>query len=546
MKRACLGTGRAFISALVAGALFLAAADGLLAAEGAADPRLDPARLSETVEKSIARLTEKGARWTAITQVKQKGEVEVEVVQFGGQCKYTATARVGGERTQIFQLIERDGSWYVKEKQGIFGKYRPYEAPFFLSTAYVFLERGDLFFASADFGSFGVLEGVADGVACFRQPIDEETKALLRQMLSQMDALPKEGPLSAKLQAERKRMADFLEHGLLVEVDLATGILTRYGAPDVRTRIEGFAWLDSVPENAFTLDGAYPDFTSDPTAADLNESVMIAHCGVWKPGLAEGGDTDVRLLNLKTGELRRIPFLGAAALPGCFLKDRKRVVVYGMMTGHVGVGLYEVDLSTGENRKLGGAALDEGFCFGSCVSPDGKLVAVKHMTVPNPTLPSQIYVVELESGDARKIGEIVGGLHLSWMPDGKRILMTREEFTAWDKPSEGTICTMALDGTVEDICPGEWPVLIGRNRIMFTPREKRVWHTCNLDGSDVKILGDGLRDYGFPTVSPDGTRLLMMRFDKARGPRPTVIKIGDSRGREAVRLGGLWGMPVWR
>lgn len=81
---------------------------------------------------------------------------------------------------------------------------------------------------------------------------------------------------------------------------------------------------------------------------------------------------------------------------------------------------------------------------------------------------------------------------------------------------------------------------------MFTPRTGRVWHTCNLEGGDVKILGNGLRDYGFPTASPDGTRLLMMRFGTARGPRPTIIKIGDSRGKEAVRIGGLWAWPVWQ
>jgi len=190
--------------------------------------------------------------------------------------------------------------------------------------------------------------------------------------------------------------------------------------------------------------------------------------------------------------------------------------------------------------------LEQGFWGNPCVSPDGKLIAVRRLSVPDPTLPSQIYVVELESGNARKIGEVVGGLHLSWMPDGKHILMMREEFADWDKPSDGTICTMAPDGTVEDICPGEWPVLLGGDRIMFTPRTGRVWHTCNLEGGDVKILGNGLRDYGFPTASPDGTRLLMMRFGTARGPRPTIIKIGDSRGKEAVRIGGLWAWPVWQ
>ena len=536
---------RALLLGLLSIALLLAPRD-LLAAERPSGPRLDPARLKDTVEKSIDRMNEKGARWTAVTELKTGAEIHVEVVQFGGQRKSTVTARMGKEHGQLFQLIERNGIWYVKETQGLFGKYRPYEAPFFFSTAYLFLERAALVVAPDDLNSLGKLERVTDRVAVFRQPIPKETEALIRQVLSQTDAIAREQPLPAKLQARIKTLKDLLEHGQPVEVSLATGILTKFGTPDQLTRIQNFVWLDSIPKDVFALEEEYPDFTSDPTAANLDECVMISHSARWQPSMKNKGDPDIRLLYLKTGGLRRIPFLGPVSVPGCFLKDRKRVVVSGMTEGHVGLGLFEINLSTGENRKLGGAALEGGFCLGPAVSPDGKLIAVKYMKAANPTLPSQIYVVDVESGEARKIGEIVGGIHLSWMPDGKRILMMREEFVGWDKPSDGTICTMALDGTVEDICPGEWPVLIGGNRIMFTPRTGRVWYTCALDGSDRKILADGLRDYGFPTVSPDGKRLLMMRFGGPRGPRPTVIKIGDSQGREAVRTGGLWAFPVWQ
>ncbi|MBN1917507.1 MAG: hypothetical protein JW889_06325 [Verrucomicrobia bacterium] len=538
---------KAFSSAfLVMAAALLFPARELWPAERAAGPYLDHDRLSQVVDETMARLEETGARWTVIILVKQRAEAQVDVVHYRGQRKSTIAFRMGETSAPLLEIIDRDGGWYVKEREGAFGRYRPYEAPFFLATAYALLDKGELFVAPPDLSSLGTLEGVADGVAHFRQPLPNEGKRLMREMLSQLDAVADEVGQSAEMEATRKSLKDLLEYGIPCHVDLDTGILIKHGSLDLQVRIERFEWLESVPDDAFTLHGEYPDHTSDPTTGDLNAWVMIGHSGTWRPTMEHNTDADIRLLNVRTGELRRVPFLGATALPGCFLKDRKRVVVTGVMSGRMGLGLYEVDLSTGENRELGGEVLANGFCFDPCVSPDGKLIAVKFMKTPNPTRPSQIYVVDVKSGDARKIGEIVGGIHLTWMPDGKHVLMMREEFVDWRKTSVGTICTMAFDGTIEDIREGEWPVLIGDSKIMFTPRGERVWHTCNLDGSNVKILGDGLGDYGFPTVSPSGTYLLMMGFGGPRGPRPTLIKVGESSGREAVELGGLWAFPAWQ
>jgi len=49
------------------------------------------------------------------------------------------------------------------------------------------------------------------------------------------------------------------------------------------------------------------DYADDPTTGDLMDLVMIGHAGVWRPG-AKGREIEGRLLDLKTGRCRRIPF----------------------------------------------------------------------------------------------------------------------------------------------------------------------------------------------------------------------------------------------
>ena len=104
---------------------------------------------------------------------------------------------------------------------------------------------------------------------------------------------------------------------------------------------------------------------------------MIAHSGIWRPGM-KASDTDGRLLDLRTGRYRRIPFQEGTSLPGCFLKGRTEVAISGVDPFAGVFGLYEVDLKTGENRRLGGERLASGFTLMPALSPDGKTLAVLH------------------------------------------------------------------------------------------------------------------------------------------------------------------------
>ena len=103
-------------------------------------------------------------------------------------------------------------------------------------------------------------------------------------------------------------------------------------APDHRTHVTGFRWLKQIDPKEFATDGSkWDDYTDDPTLGDRNDLLMIGHCGAWRPGMPSP-EADGRLLDIKTGRYRRIPFQGAMTLPGCFTRDRTSVLVTGVDT----------------------------------------------------------------------------------------------------------------------------------------------------------------------------------------------------------------------
>src|SRR5205814_725053 len=154
--------------------------------------------------------------------------------------------------------------------------------------------------------------------------------------------------------------------------------------------------------------------------------IMIGHNGSWSPG-QPSGDLDGVLLDTRTGRLRRIPFQGGIASPGCFLKDRKSVVISGADMANPALRPYVINLSTGENRPLGGELLASGFTLGATLSPDGKTIAVVHKGQNEGLLECQVCLIDIASGKATPLGKPLDTAFLSWRPDGKGlILVTRE------------------------------------------------------------------------------------------------------------------------
>jgi Tol biopolymer transport system component len=136
---------------------------------------------------------------------------------------------------------------------------------------------------------------------------------------------------------------------------------------------------------------------------------------------------------------------------------------------------------------------------------------------------------------------------LSWLPDGKGLVIVDRKTIDVSKPALETICRMDLDGRLTTLCEGSSPQVLGDwKRILFQEPTSRMWKTGDLDGADVKLYADGMKGCAFPAPSPDGKRLLMMRFRSGSAPEPLIFPLGQSDGKSATIAAGLWKSPAWR
>ena len=257
-------------------------------------------------------------------------------------------------------------------------------------------------------------------------------------------------------------------------------------------------------------------------------------------------EADGRLLDMKTGRYRRIPFEGAMTLPGCFTRDRTSVVVTGVDTTAGIMGLYQIDLKAGTNRQLGGDLLASGYSLFPRLSPDGKTVAVLHKGASGQILELQVCLVDLATGAAKPLGEPRDTGPLSWLPDGKGLIITDRKPIDVSKPAISTICRLDLDGRLTKLCAGGSPVVLDEEkRILFEDQATRLWQTCDLEGGDVKLYADGMKGCAFPAPSPDGKKLLMMHFRAGQAPEPLIFPLGQTAGKPATTAPGLWKSPAW-
>jgi Tol biopolymer transport system component len=238
-------------------------------------------------------------------------------------------------------------------------------------------------------------------------------------------------------------------------------------------------------------------------------------------------------------------------MPGCFLKDRKSVVVTGVNYATTDWGLYEIDLRSGNNRMLGGGSLAHGMVVDPVLSPDGKTIAVSVIDLGLPLAThTQINLVDLASGTARAVGPRMDCSHLSWEPDGRGIILLTRKYERGEQYSVNTVSRLALDGTVTSLFKGDDPMVLRDGRILSredAPDHKTwTWKTSKADGTDQQLFADGMPGYSFPTLSPDGGQILMMKYVTGRGPVPTIFRVGEASGRPATNLPGFWMTPEWQ
>jgi hypothetical protein len=510
------------------------------------DPEL-VAKLIERGEQTTRQLAVDTARVSWTTQV----ILPNATLQIDTRVNGFATKQVlrilfeDGESEEVFSIVSRDGLWYVREQGEPIGKFRPNEAPLSLPNAYAILSMSELRVLPADVNA--TVESAVDDTATLRVHLSAEYKAYTERSLNVLrNSLSGVSDPATRDEVVR-RIADAeeaLNKGQEVEVDTHTGVLLNGVASSVPWQITSLNLSAEATDTAIDEGiGPWDDFTDDPTqTVDLNNLFMIANAPLANVENAKRHKRalDLRLVDLERGRIRRIPLQSATGIVGSFSHDRKCVYLGGE-ADDTRTAIYEVNLSTGENRRLGKGELPVGLLMSPVLSPDGTKLAV---TAFSPNLQSQIYLVDITSGKATKLGEPMDTAFLAWLDDGQGLVLVHRKMVSMDLPTENSVAILDMQGQVKILRQGNNPVLIpGKGRILF---EDGDWKTCDLEGKDVQLYGDGMPELNFPAVSPDGQRLIWMHFQKGTMPQPVVQNYGELPVQPLDLGPGLWAMPAWR
>jgi hypothetical protein len=511
----------------------------------------DPATLVKLGQQTIDRLAAGSAEWD--TSIEMNGQtIRVETVWSRGAWKKTLVGVADERRIELFRIVQSGGLWAVWEQGKPFGLYRPYEAPLTFPGAYVMLALSEpLRIINVEMLSQATYDFTARDVASYHMPLSPAMRRSMEELLAGVERYKDDPKMAgnAQLQARLAGVREKLAKGIPLKVSLTTGLIEMRQIQDIECRFSNFRWLEAVDPQEFQVKKeGWADF-SKPVMQDKAPEAfaMFGYFAAWRPGL-KTNVPDAHLLNLDTGDLRRIPYGGMVSMPGCFLKDRSQVVVSGQTTTSGDLGLYKVDLKTGENTPLlGGDGGFAAFLFPT-LSPDGSTLALIAMDAKAAaSLQFQVWLVDLKTGKPRKLSDPADVCFLSWLPDGSGLILVDRKSVDMKKPAIGTICRLDLEGKKTPIRPGDNPLLLGDGKtILFQDAADGLWKTCDLQGGGVKLFGDGMKNYGFPSLGPDGRRILWMRFGGSDGPAPVVVDIATGAVKEVKHSPGLWSMPAWR
>lgn len=538
-----------FLSACIASVLFHVSFTPTIA-EGVQAPDLKA--VAKRGSETLARLEKETATWTTTFELPKPGiAFQIVTYQSPNARAFEFAVEQNGVVHDVARIIERENAWYVFQQDSI-EKYRPYEAPLAVPSLYEFMGRSELKCIIEDtLSPVGQLESLSGKIATYRVPLPERAKNLLQNSLAAFEQAKRQSPeqVDRKFEQQIPSLIEAIEHGVTMDLVIETGIIAAAGGVGKRYWVRDFRWLPESENPASNVD---LKVTADRSSSILEHAdaiddiFMIGHAAAWKPG-APALDTDRVLINRRTGKMRRVPFPLGIVASGCFSKDRQSVFVSGQIPDEGSLGLFELHLETGALRRLGENALGQ-FCLFPTLSPDGRTLAILSKGGEElGMLDSQIFLVDVMTGNARTLGKALDTAFLSWLPDGTGLVLITRKYESLDQPAEETIAKINLQGHITPLRPGSFPIVLRpQERILYLDEEDKLWKTCDFSGTEVELVSDGLKGFSFPAVSPDGQFAIMMRFDRSTGPRPHLINLSNGETTPIPVGQGLWIMPAWQ
>jgi hypothetical protein len=455
---------------------------------------------------------------------------------------------LGSEQpVEVARIIERDELWYVDEKDSDApaARYRPFEAPFRFSAIGYFRYLAGPWFVDAH--SPLKFEGTEGSVASLRLPPTPIERANIERGIAQLRNAIREHPDGSppSFGESVQKMQHILDEGVPVKCDTTTGMMIDRMLNGRRVRLLDFQFLPAAPDAEFDITQTHwadhsAAFTDVARPEDL---ILFQHSFSPARNGKRPDDVEGVMLDMKSGEIRRIPFRGLDCMPRCFLPGRKSIVVAGADERNL-PGLFTVDLTTGLNTRIGGAALRRGVNMVATPSPDGNTLLVVQMGSTDKLMATELLLLDLKTDTPRTLVKPGDWMFPNWLPDGSGLVCTLPILNDKGFIGDGAIKRIDLEGNVTPIRDGRAFGVI-KDRILFLAKDDR-WFTCDLDGKNEKLLGDGLEGLQGPSFSPDGTRIVMSRSPATGGPAPVIVELNDGSAHRMPVSAGFWQYPIWR
>ncbi|MFZ5446425.1 MAG: hypothetical protein ACOZQL_40935 [Myxococcota bacterium] len=482
-----------------------------------ATPAVPPITAEELTSRGVATraaLEAAGGRWTMRRKVGKAADLGVRVTRFGSDTQWELLV-IDGEKVEVVRTVTEVGGVHVTQQAGKAPVVtRPWEAVLDSRWSVLISRSGVRVFSAT-----GAEQLISDDgkVSRWRAPVSDAYARAVEKL-----AAPFDGGLPG---------ASAVEHGVVVSVDDATGVVLHAEADEERGSF--FSDFEVLRERPAVFAAPVGKAPAAISAEWMRDALAWGWVPGWRPGGNEG-EADTVLLREDAHELRRVPNALGPSFQVTFLSATKLVAITPDLRGSLVPVL--VDLETGASRWVG--EWEPGtVCLFPQSSPDGRRFSVHVMGAV--ALKNQLVVVEVSTGAVRKIGAEADQAWSSWLSPTSFLVMRREN-------SVPRIVKLDLNGKETLVRANALqPVPIGDGkRMLFRDAATREWRTADLTGKNEKRIGDGLVKAFDPAVDPAGEVLILLEAT------PEIVRhYVDLRTGEIIRAPaprpGRWATPVF-
>jgi Tol biopolymer transport system component len=244
--------------------------------------------------------------------------------------------------------------------------------------------------------------------------------------------------------------------------------------------------------------------------------------------------SEIRIRDMPSGQLMRVASVEGGRLdPLVWSPDSHHVA----FVGDLSQSLFILDIHTGEQRRLTESVADSRVSW----SPDGRQIA---FTSDQDYPPFSIHVVEVESGVVRVLGE---GVAPNWSPDGRQIVFVSgrdNDLEIYRMQADGSQTHRLTQAGGTDTLPMWSPD--GRYIAFESTRETgRGIYVMDADGQNPRRVSRDVVDAWAFSWSPDGEYLAFL-VGVAINPQVYVARVdGSSQWRLTNDHFSYWSPQWW-